>query len=252
MTVKSARRVFEILELYARSPQPATLTRIAESLGLPKSSCLALLETLEASGYLYEVRPQVGYYPTRRWLEHAQVIADNDPIVQTLAPVMDRLRDETEETIILGRLAGDRVMYLHIVDSPQTIRYSARAGEFKPLHGSSSGKALLGSLTVEERGAVLDRIELERFNARTITRRDILEREIARGVARGWHTSVGEHVPDVTGVSRAVDLGGEAYVISVAGPIHRLAERIDAIGEVLVRACARLGPRSPPRRSRSA
>lgn len=241
MAVKSARRVLDILEMYARSPQPATLTRIAELLALPKSSCLALLETLEASGYLFEVRPQVGYYPTRRWLEHAQVIADNDPIVQTLEPVMDRLRDETRETVILGRLAGDRVMYLHIIESPQTIRYSARAGEFKPLHGSSSGKALLGSLTAEERRAVLDRIELKRFNERTITRRDVLEREIASGVARGWHTSVGEHVPDVTGVSRAVSVGGEVYVLSIAGPIHRLEERIEAIGDVLVRACSQVG-----------
>jgi IclR family acetate operon transcriptional repressor len=242
MSVKSARRVLDIIEMYARSPQPATLTQIAGALDLPKSSCLALIETLEAGGYLYQVRPQVGYYPTRRWLEHAEVIAENDPVVRMLEPLMGRLRDVTGETIILARLAGDRVMYLLTVESRQTIRYSARAGEFKPLHGTSSGKALLGSLPADERRAVLRRLDLKKFTDRTITRRDLLEREIASGVARGWHTCVGEHVPDVIGVSRAVTVADETYVIAVSGPIYRLADRVDATGEALVRACGQLGP----------
>ncbi len=242
MSVKSARRVLDIIEMYARAPQPATLTEIAGALDLPKSSCLALIETLEASGYLYQVRPQVGYYPTRRWLEHAEVIAENDPVVRMLEPLMGRLRDATGETIILGRLAADRVLYLLIVESRQTIRYSARAGEFKPLHGTSSGKALLGSLSVEERQAVLKRLDLKKFTSRTITRRDLLEREIASGAARGWHSCVGEHVPDVIGVSRAVTVADETYVIAVSGPIHRLADKMDATGEALVRACGQLGP----------
>jgi IclR family acetate operon transcriptional repressor len=243
MSVKSAKRVLDIIEMYARSPQPATLTGIAEALGLPKSSCLALIETLETSGYLYQVRPQVGYYPTRRLLEHAQVIAANDPVVQRVEPMMTRLRDETGESVVLARFAGDRVLYLLIVESSQTIRYTARAGEFKALHGTSSGKALLGSLPVDERQAVLERLDLKKFTPRTITRRDALEREIASGIARGFHHAVGEHIPDVTGVARAVSVAGEAYAIAVVGPVHRLADRIDEIGDALVRACGQLGAR---------
>ncbi len=241
MSVKSAKRILDIFELFARSPQPATLTDIAEALRLPKSSCLALLETLEASGYLYQVRPQAGYYPTRRWLEHAQVIAENDPVLQRVQPLMSLLRDETGETIIFGRRAGDRVLYLLIVESRQTIRYTARAGEFKPLHGSSSGKALLAALPPEERRELLRRLELTRFTPRTITRREELERELARGLARGWHSCTGEHVPDVIGVSTTLTVNDETYFIAVAGPIHRLEDRIEATGQALLRACGRLG-----------
>ena len=44
--VKSARRVLDILQFFAATRAPATLSQIVAGLGIPKSSCLALLDTL--------------------------------------------------------------------------------------------------------------------------------------------------------------------------------------------------------------
>jgi DNA-binding IclR family transcriptional regulator len=243
MNVKSAKRILDIFELYARLRAPATLTAIAGALEVPKSSCLALLQTLESGGYIYQVQPQIGWYPTRRWLDHAQAIVEHDPLVHRTQPVMESLRGQTGETIILARRAGERVMYLLVIESEQIIRYTARAGQFKPLYGTASGKALLGSLAPEERRALLKRTGLRAFTPRTLTTRDAIERDLLRGRQRGFYQIVGEHMPDVAAASASLQLNGETFALTVAGPTHRLANRLDEAGAALVRACRKLEAR---------
>lgn len=249
MAVKSANRVLEILEYFAEVRAPASLTQLAEALALPKSSCLALIGTLEETGYLYQVHPRVGYYPTGRWLEQAQVIAQHDPVIHRVSPAMEALRDRTGETVILGKQAGHRVVYIAVVESSQTVRYTAHPGQFKPLHGTSSGKALLATLDGDLRRQLLRELTLKSFTPRTITGIAAIERDLAAGIRRGWHCSVGEHVPDVTALAATFAVNDEAYVLVVAGPSHRLATRLDETGTALVRTCREIADAAPAARA---
>ena len=72
--VKSARRVLDILQFFAQIRAPATLSQISAGLDIPKSSCLALLDTLEGDGYAHQTAGR--YYLTRRWLNEARVVAE--------------------------------------------------------------------------------------------------------------------------------------------------------------------------------
>jgi len=71
----------------------------------------------------------------------------------------------------------DRAAYLDVLEGPHTVRYAARIGDFKPLHSSAVGKALLG------------RLELARVTPATITRRRALAADLAAGRARGWYVT---------------------------------------------------------------
>ena len=146
VAVTAVERTLDILELFQRSKTPLSLTRIAQALDLPKSSAHAIVNTLIARGYLYSLQRPRALYPTRRLHDIALEIAHGDPFVAHAAPVLERLRDACGETVILGRRQGDSVIYLHVLEGPQAIRYSAKAGEFKPLYSSAIGKAMLGSL----------------------------------------------------------------------------------------------------------
>jgi len=234
--VKSAQRVIDILELFAQRKAPATLTAVAAALSMPKSSCVALLKTLEANGYLYEVRPQAGFYPTRRWLDRATIISTHDPLVQTLRPMMTRLRDETRETLILGKLVTNRVLYLDVVESTETVRYSALAGQFKPIHAAASGKALISVFSPEERRAFIARLTLDRRSPSTITDPDELERNITDGIARGYQISRGENAPDATSIAVPVRVAGDVVVLICAGLTGRMHAREEEIGARLVAA----------------
>src|SRR3546814_9656544 len=72
--VKTALRVIEIIEIFAREAKPLSLSELARHLDAPVSSCLALLRTLTSLGYLYEAGRRQGYYPTGRLLAMAKQI----------------------------------------------------------------------------------------------------------------------------------------------------------------------------------
>ncbi len=233
MPVKSAQRVVDIFDLFATHKKPVGLSRLAAALRVPKSSCLALLKTLTSSGYLYETGERGAYYPTRRWLHNAQIIAEHEPFVQGAHQLLVRLSEEIGETLILGKLVGDHVQYFDVVEATQTLRYTATPGQLKPLHGTGSGKAALSALSKSERTKLIRSIDMRKLTARTITSRATLEKEIEAGIAKGWHVSVGENAEGATAIAVPIRLGDEPFVLIAAGLSERMEKRIAKIGERL-------------------
>jgi len=83
----------------------------------------------------------------------------------------------------------DRAAYLDVLEGPHTVRYAARIGDFKPLHSSAVGKALLGALGDAEGCSLLGRLELARVTPATITSRRALAADLAAGRERGWYVT---------------------------------------------------------------
>jgi IclR family transcriptional regulator, acetate operon repressor len=225
MDVKSAGRTMELFEAFAKAQTPLTLSEIARALSAPASSCFNLIRALEARGYLYPVEPK-RLYPTHRLFEVARTIAAREPWIELMDPVLRDLRDVTRETVILGKRQGNRVIYLEVFEGPQTIRYSARAGDQKPLHSSSIGKALLGMLEPANLAELLKNLPLKPVTKATITNRQKLIADLERSRRRGFFMTVGENVADVTAVAAGVRLNFEVYGIAVAGPMSRMRENL--------------------------
>ena len=234
--VKSASRTLHVFEAFADAKCGMSLAELARALDIPRSSCLALLRTFLSRGYLYQVGAN-GYYPTRKLYDMAEVIARHDPLLARVLPVATALRDKTKETVILGKRYGEQVVYLAVIESEQQIRYSAHPGDFKPLHGTASGKVLLAALSEKERTHLLQSLPLPRITQRTITTPGGLEDDLRTGMARGWQYVEGENVPDVAAVAAPVALNGEVYALVVTGPIHRMKELVDAHVQALIEAC---------------
>lgn len=227
MNPKSADRILEIIEVFGRTRRPLTLSELARQIGVAPSSGLALIRTLVSRGYLYTADTSRSYYPTRRLLEHAQVIAEHDPLAERLAGMLGRLGEATGETAIAGKLEGDEVVYLQIAESQHTIRYATEVGARKPVHSSAMGKALLGQLSNSQLDELLDRIPLPKVTPNTITTKKKLMDEIHRGRERGWFETRGENVIDVMAISTARDLGGVTIGFTIAGPLHRMEQNYE-------------------------
>lgn len=241
MIVKTASRTLLMFEAFADRGEPLTLSELSRLLAIPVSTCFNLMRTLQARGYLYEVGGRKTFYPTARWLVKSLAIASRDPVREQLQPYLESLRDETGETTILGKRMGEQVMYLAVVESIHTIRYTANVGDLKPLHSSSAGKALLGAMPAGEREALVSRLRLTRVTPATITQRTQLLRDVERSVKRGRFVTRGENVADVMAVAAPVVVGGETYAIVVAGPIHRMEPRLDAHAKRLIAECKAMG-----------
>jgi len=238
MDVKTAGRTLDLFETFAKMQMPLSLSELARALKAPPSSCFNLVRALQARGYLYSVQPRRQLYPTRRLFEVASAIALGEPWMARIEPVLAQLRDQTHETVILGKRQGDRVIYLQVLEGPQSIRYSSHAGALKPLHSSAIGKALLGALEPAERAELVKRLPLERVTDATITDRSTLLADLDRGRKQGYFVTAGENVADVMAVAAPMRLGSEVYGIAVAGPMHRMERAPTDQASALAAACA--------------
>lgn len=223
-SVPAAARTLDLLETFRTARRPLSLSELARLARIPVSTCHGLVRTLEQRGFLYYPSPREAY-PTRKLLEIARDIDAQDPIVARLAPALAGLRDATGETVILGMRQGDSALYLLVLESPQIVRYTARAGEFKPLHSSSIGKTFLGAMKGDALDDWLRSHALARVTAATVTSARSLKRDLGQSRERGYYMTRGENVADVMAVAAPLDAGSTQLAIAIAGPLHRMQEQ---------------------------
>lgn len=236
--VAAIERVIDIFEAFQTSERPLSLTDLAEAVDIPKSTCHAIVATLTARGYLYSLTRPRALYPTKRMFDVAQDILEKDPFIERATPLLERLRDTSRETIILGKRHGDSVVYLQVINGLHSIRYSAKPGDIKPLHSSSIGKALLGSLKEPElRTWVQDRA-LPAVTSMTVTDPDALIAEILQSRRAGYFQTRGENVSDVWAVSGFLTVNKETLAVAIAGPRHRMEGSATECAQLLVATCS--------------
>jgi DNA-binding IclR family transcriptional regulator len=232
--VPSADRTLHLFERFESVGRPLLLTELADEMQIPVSSCHGLVQTLFDRGYLYAIGARKEIYPTRKLFQVGQSLAAKDPILDRIVPIIHALRDQQKETVIVGKRQGDAVLYLEVVEGLHVIRYNARVGDFKPLHSSSIGKAVLGSLSRNELQAWLKTAQLKSMTAKTITAKARLLRDLGQGQERGYYVTRGENVVDVSAVAVPLRLNGEVFGLAVAGPSQRLRLRETEIGAGLL------------------
>lgn len=242
--VTAVERALDVFEAFDKVRKPLSLTDLADMTGVPKSSCHAIVGTLIARGYLYSlVRPR-SLYPTRRLFDLARSIHEKDPFVESVVPMLEHLRDTSRETVILGKRQGNAVLYLQVIESFNPIRYSANPGEYKPLHSSSIGKALLGGLKEHELRSLLADLPLPEVTGTTLTQEDALLADLRDSRRRGYFLTRGENVPDVWAVSAPISFGSEVLAIAVAGPRHRMEDRVEEHARLLAATCSSISRQS--------
>src|SRR5581483_9287343 len=165
--VKSARRVFEVLEEFDRLRRPLTLKEISDGLAYPTSSAQALLKSLVVLGYLEYDRPSRTYLPTMRIAAVGRWVAEDLFGEGEVLPVMRALRDETGETVMLGVRSDLFAHYVHVVRGEDAPLTSAPApGSVRPLGRCGIGRLLLSALPDAEIDLIVRRINIAEPGAR--------------------------------------------------------------------------------------
>lgn len=224
---RSVERTLAIFEAFGERKRPLTLRELASCGDIPVSTCHFLVHTLLNRAYLYQTSRRKELYPTRRLLDLAANIVAHDPFIERMTPAMDWLRNQTKETVILGKRQKDNIIYLEVLESPQTIRYSARAGQMKPLHSTCIGKVILSGLTPAELSAWIRTHQLTRVTSNTITTQRKLVAVLKEGSERGYFITRGENVSDVTAIAVPLHINNELLGLAVAGPSHRMESRLN-------------------------
>lgn len=227
--VKSADRVLTILDLLAEQGS-LTFSEIVKALGLPKSSVHNLLGTMIDRDYVeYDAAAKSYGLGIRVW-QIGRARQDVEHLRALLKPLMDRLRDETEETVQLAQLEGADAVYLEISESPHPMKLSSTVGVRLPAHASGIGKVLLAELDPDDARDRLEAVPLERYTEHTLTDVDVLLRELAKTRQRGYGTDDEEFAVGCRCIAMPVrDGNGRAVAaLSVAIPTPRWSREVSA------------------------
>lgn len=183
--VKSAVRTVELLEYFAARPGMHSLGDVQQAVGYPKSSLYMLLRTLTELGWVETDATGTRYGIGVRALLVGTSYIDGDEVVAAARPTLDRLADDTTETIHLARLDGVNIVYLATRQSQHYLRPFTRVGRRLPAHATALGKALLATHSDEEIRKLLPE-SLAPLTEHTVTDREQLIEELHGVRERGY------------------------------------------------------------------
>lgn len=190
--VPALERALDILEHLSRQPDGLTLSELGVALDLPKNAVFRIAHTLVARGYLSRDERTLRFRLTSRLLSLGQPRRGDVSIVECGLAPMRELRDETRETVQLGVRAGKDGIIVEKVEGLHALRIAVDVGLRFPLYNNAPGKVLLAFASPDERGKLIEQIDLVPCTPRTITDRVELRRECDRARNQGYATDWAE------------------------------------------------------------
>ena len=233
-------RTLSVLEAFQGKPG-VSLNDLAGRVPIVKSSIYRILFTLEQLGYVsksengkYSITPRFGR------LAGAPQSSFHSELPSIALPFMAALLRRYQETVNLGVLNGDEVLYIRVLESPHAFRLAAHAGIRSSLHSTALGKALLCYMAPADIERLLKGKTLRRLTTRTICDRATFMKELAKGHKRGYSIDNGEDSDGARCFGAAIlNLEGKAVAaMSISGPalrMDRISER--ELGGHLMDAC---------------
>jgi DNA-binding IclR family transcriptional regulator len=141
-------RAAAILGALAEPEGGRSLARLADQTGLPKTTVHRICLALERVGYVRT--DDLGRRELGPRLLRLAMVARHD-LRTVLEPLVERMSVDLNETVDLGVLDGDQVLYVAQHAAPQrALMAIARVGAHFPAYTLASGKALLAQLPREE------------------------------------------------------------------------------------------------------
>lgn len=249
-SVRAVERVCSILNLLQQSIEGVSLMDVAQTTDLPKSSAFRYLWTLEAHRYV-ERDPESGLYRLGLGFLGMQS-RQLELLRERTHPWLEKLRDELGETVNLGILDGDSVIYLDIVESRRGVRWAAGRGDRDPIHSTGLGKAIAAHLPESRVREILEHSGMPRRTDNTITTVDDYLAELSRVRRIGYAVDNGENEIDGRCVAVAIPGTRLPAALSLSAPTSRFPlQQVEAVVKSLQRVAERIATESsePPQAS---
>ncbi|WP_423252928.1 IclR family transcriptional regulator [Melissococcus plutonius] len=168
----------KILDFLVDHPNSSLYT-IAQATTLTSPTTSKILDTLILIGYVKK-SPAKKFSIGTRLIRYANQNLGQLDLLETTQPFLEKLQQEIDETIHLGILNTNEILYVNKLEPKnQTIRMSSKIGITRPLYNSAMGKAVLSNYTEEAINDYLAMTELIAYTENTITNPLKLKKELA-------------------------------------------------------------------------
>ncbi|WP_081683051.1 IclR family transcriptional regulator [Marmoricola sp. URHB0036] len=209
----STRTVERALALLSEvcTREAVTLTECARHTGLPASTALRLLRTLESRGFISRDDDGGSFRAGPRMIQLGATSLGRNELARLARPALDRIGTATHESAYLSIKGVDETaIYIAQVEGTHAVRHSSWIGRAVPMNGLAVGRVLRGDIPPEG----------------YVAGHDLLE-------------------PDVTAIVAPVRYpGGIAGALSVLGPTYRIdQDTMHAYGRIVATEAAELSAR---------
>lgn len=196
--VHALARGLDVLKAFDRANDRMTIAEVGKAANLTRAGARRILLTLQNLGYVHAEGRHFSL--TARVLELGQGFLAK-PIWEVSRLVLHSLAGTINETVSVGVLDGEDVVYTVRVRSSRMLQLELGAGARLPAHASSTGRVLLAALPPAALEQYLRRAKLTPFTTFTVTDPEMLRKRLDDVRKQGWCQIRDEMEEGITGVA---------------------------------------------------
>jgi DNA-binding IclR family transcriptional regulator len=217
-TTETSLRILELL----KERRGLTLAELTNEVDAARSTIHRHLLTLEDNAFI--VRENGTFYLGLRFLDFGVCARDRVPFFDVACDLVDRVAEKTGEKVWLVAKEGDFSVHLYKAYGNNPLETSARVGQRRYLHQLAAGKAILASLSEDERRSIIERRGLPEKTENTITDPDELLDDLDAVGDRGYAFNIGESITGLNAVGASIrdEDGYPIGSLSISGPANRV------------------------------
>ncbi|PHV66184.1 IclR family transcriptional regulator [Williamsia muralis] len=223
-------KAIAILDAFQADGRVVPLSELASRTGIPKTTVHRIANDLVSEKLL--ARSDAGYRLGNRLFELGMRASPERGLLEVATPFMQDLFVRTTETVHLGLLDGDEVIYVSKIGGHRQAASPSRVGGRMPLYCTAIGKVLLASSDNRFIQDYLTR-PFERRTRHTIVGPGMLYRQLGNIAKEGVAFEVEESTLGIVCLASPILDGAGAPIaaLSVTGPAHRFNPRqhVDAV-----------------------
>lgn len=227
-TVGKALTVLDEVESYGR---PVRFSELQASSDYPKATLYRLLQTLTKQ-HMLSYDPDMGTYTLGvRLLRLAHSAWKTSSLAPIARPYIDKLSQNTGETVHLAQLDHAQVIYVDKRNATQVLPMFSEAGKVGPAYCTGVGKAMMAYLPEKQLVDVLAQQSWHRFTEKTLSDADAMRQELQAIRDRGHGYDNEEHEPGIICVALPIrnSFGRVLGAISITSSTLRSSlERLDS------------------------
>lgn len=176
-----------ILEVFGPGREQLTVSDAARSTGMWPATARRCLLTLEHLGYLsFDGK---FYRPTPRMVRLGASYLETASLPALAQPHAVAARDQLGESVSVGVLDGDDVVFVARAEVQRLVTAAVRLGTQLPAHASASGRVLLADLPDEELAERLERVAPSATTPHTVVDVAGLRERVQRAREDGYATT---------------------------------------------------------------
>lgn len=241
--IASVQNALNILNLFDEAHPELGNLEIAKILNMDPGTVAGQVYTLKVNKYLDQNPANHKYRLGLKLAERANVLLNQLDLRKVAAPYLEELRDWCGESVNLGIVDNQEVVYIERLFGYHALGIRSELGKRAPVHSTALGKAIAAYLPDRDLAQLLEGYAFHAVTSHTITDRDAFEAALEKTRSNGFAIDDEENEMGGRCISAAIfnHTGYPIAAISVTCPVQRLpVEKIADFGMQIIQTANRI------------